>query len=235
MEELFRNGTLEMSASPLAGVAADPLWTDLPINRILVVLAVFLLVLSLRSLFQLLPHLLYCYDRTRGAVALEHSLGMARLRNLLSLTLILPFCLILARWAVAQPSFWADIPGVWSAPATIGLVCAFVLVRALCHRIFHPRRLDAETVATLRHNLYNYLPLLLSVMLLTAGILLAARLPDRTGQAVLRWEIAAAWAFSTLRSAQILGAQRAGLSTFLYLCALEIMPAALLVAFVVLF
>ena len=235
MEEVFKSGTLNMSTTPLQGLAADPLWTDLLVNRILAVVAVVLLVLNLLDFFRIIPQLLYCYSRTRGAEALEHSLGTARLRNLLAFSFTLPFCLILDRFAVVQPAFWSAIPPASSAPATIGLVIAFVLVRAIFHAFFRPRRMSGEVVSTLRHNPYNYLLLLVPLMLLATAALTFLPIDEALGRTVLRGLIAAVWGFATLRSSQILVAHGAGLSTFLYLCALELIPAALLVAVVVLF
>ena len=235
MEEVFKSGTLEMSTSPIEGLAADPRWSDVLTNRILAVVAVCLLILCLRNVFRLIPHLLYCYDRSRGAEALEHSLGTARMRNLLALANLLPFCLILDRFEVLRPAFWDSIPPVWSAPATVGLLSGFVLVRALCHLVLRPRRANREVAATLQHNLYNYLPAVLPLMLLTTAVVLFAGVDEEVARTLFRGEIAVAWGFSTLRSGQILGAHCAGFSTFLYLCALEILPAALLVAVVVLF
>ena len=235
MDEVFRSGTLNMSASPLQGLAAEPLWTDILLNRILAVVAVALLILHMLDLFRLIPHLLYCYSRARGAEALEHSLGTARLRNLLAFSFSLPFCLVLDRFAVLRPTFWNVIPPAWSAPATIGLVAAFVIVRALFHAFFRPRRMSGEVVTTLRHNLYNYLLLMVPLMLLVTALLLIFPIDEALGRTILRALIAAIWGLSTLRSGQILAAHGAGLSTFLYLCALELIPAALLVAVVVLF
>ena len=235
LEELFRNGTLEMSASPVAGLAADLRWIDLLPNRILALVSVTLLVLSLRDLFLLIPHLLYCYDRPRGAEALEHSLGMARLRNGLAIAYILPFGLILDRFAVLRPAFWDAIPPAWSAAATVWLVSAYALVRTICYLLFRPRRLGAEAAATLHHNLYNYLFLALPLMLLLTLVWTMGQLPEALAGTVLRWILAIVWAFGILRSGQILRAYRSGLSTFLYLCALEFLPAALLVAVVVYF
>lgn len=235
MEEVFRSGTLNMSASPFEGLAAEPLWSDLTINRILAVAAVALILFRMLDLLRLLPQLLYSYNRIRGAEAIEHSLGTARLRNLVALSFSLPFCLILDRYAVLRPAFWEAIPPEWSAPATIGLVAAYILLRSLIHAIIHPRRMGSEVALTLRHNHYNYLLLLVALMLLLTAIAMAFRLDDTLVRTLQRVLIAAVWGFATLRSGQILITHGAGLSTFLYLCGLEILPAALLVAVVVFF
>lgn len=234
-EEVFRSGTLEMSAGPLEVLAREPLWADLTVNRILCVAAVVLIVIDLLDYLRLVPHLLYTYDRSRGAETLEHSLGMARTRNVAALIHALPFCLVLDRYAIVRPAFWSAIPDAWSAPATLGLVAAFLLVRRLCYAFFRPRRLSGESFDALRHNLYNYLLLLVPLLLLTVAVQALFHLPDAVLKQVLTAEILAVWAFASVRSGQILGAHGSGLSTFLYLCGLELLPAALLAAVVVFF
>jgi hypothetical protein len=81
------------------------------------VIAVVLLVIDLLDYFRLVPHLIYSYDRSRGAEALEHSLGMARSRNTAALIFALPFCLLVDRYALMRPAFWSGIPAAWSAAA----------------------------------------------------------------------------------------------------------------------
>ena len=51
----------------------------------------------------------------------------------------------------------------------------------------------------------------------------------------LLWEIAVFYIFSQIRSSQFLAASGMGFTTFLYLCALELLPAASLVAVIELF
>ena len=230
MEEVFKGGTLDMSASPIAGLDAFPAWGDLLTNRILAVVAVLFLLVGLPDLFRLVPHLLYSFDRSRGAAALEHSLGMARTRNVAAIACLLPFCLMADRYALLRPGFWTQIPAQWSAPATLGLVLAFLLVRVLSCLIWRPRRLNTEQYATLRHSPYNYFILLTTLMLVSVGILSLLRLPDTVIQTVLWVEMAVLYLFAIFRSGQILSGFGMGFPTFLYLCGLEIIPAALLVA-----
>ena len=232
MEEVFKSGTLDMSASPIPGLEAFPAWGDLLANRILTVVAVLLLLAGLPDLFRLAPHLLYSFDRSRGAAALEHSLGMARTRNLVALACALPFCLMADRYALMRPGFWAQIPAQWSAPATLGLLVAFLLVRALFYLIWRPRRLNTEAYATLRHNLYNYFILLTGLMLVSVGILSLLHLPDVVIRTVLWVEMAVFYLFALFRSGQFLSTFGMGFPTFLYLCGLEMIPAALMVAVV---
>ena len=235
MEEVFRNGTLEMSASPVSGLAGETAWGDLLTNRILAVAAIVLLVLSLLDFFRLIPHLAYSFDRSRGAAELEHSVGIARTRNGFALILALPFCLLADRYALLRPAFWSRIPALWSAPAALGVLLLFLLVRSLCYAAFRPRRLGSEESATLKHQPYNHFILLTLLMLASAAAMTLFRAPDPLIRSVLRWETAVIFFFAIFRSGQFLDSQGLGFTTILYLCGLEILPAALLVAVVLFF
>ena len=233
-EEIFRGGTLDMSAEPWPALAPGAVWTDFPTNRILACAAVLLLLLNLLDFFRIVPHLLYSYDRSRGAADLEHNMGLARSRNLTALCYLLPLCLVADRFALARPHFFDGISPTWTAPATIGLLLACLLVRRLCYLLFRPARLSGEEVSTLRHNIGNYIILLSILLLTTVGVCSVLRLPDAVVRSVLLWETAAVWLFNMVRSAQLLSAHVSGFSTILYLCGLEFLPAALLVTVVVL-
>jgi len=235
MEEIFRGGRLEMSSSPLTDLGTTGAWSDVLTNRILAVIAVFLLILSLPDLLRLVPHLLYSFDRSRGSAELEHSVSTARTRNTTALSFALPFCLLADRYALFRPRFWDWIPETWSAPAAVGVLALLLLVRALCYSLFRPHRLGTEETATLRHLPYNYFILLAILALLTAGIAAVFRLPDGPVRTLLYWETGVIWGFSLLRSAQFLDSKGFGFTTFLYLCGLEIVPAALFVAVVLFF
>ncbi|NLZ19393.1 MAG: hypothetical protein GXY24_03885 [Bacteroidales bacterium] len=233
--ELFRGGTLEMSAEPWPAAGAGVLWTDFTVNRILACAAVFLLLLNLLDFFRLVPYLIYSYDRSRGALDLEHNMGLARSRNLIALCFLLPVCLIADRYELMRMDFLTGIPPQWSVAATTGILLGLLLVRDICYLLFQPRRLGGDVVPALRHNPGNYIILLSVLMLTTIGFCSAFRAPDTLVRTILLWETAAVWLLNMVRSTQLLAAKVSGFSTILYLCALELFPAALLVTVVVFF
>ena len=233
MDEIFRSGTLEMSSIPLEVLETPLRWSDVLTNRILIIVSMVLIMHHLLDLFRLTPPLLYSYSRSRGAEALEQSLGTARVRNMIALSLTLPFCLILDRFQALRPAYMDAVPAAWSVPVTIGFVLAYLILRALCYLSCRIRRFGTKVAHTLRHNLYNYLMLVLPILLLETAVLLLFRVPDEIATSVVRWTLTAVWALATWRTGQILHAYCSGFSTFLYLCALELLPAAVLVAVVV--
>ena len=235
VRELFHGGTLDMSAEPWPAIAAGPEWNAFLTNRILSCVAVLLLLLNLLDFFRILPHLVYSYDRPQGAAALEHNMGLARSRNLTAFCFLLPICLIADRFALVRPQLFDTIPPQWTALVTAGFLLAALLVREICYLLFRPRRLTGEEVSTLRHNIGNYIILLSVLMILTAGVCVVFHVPDGIARSILLWETAAVWLFHMVRSLQLLAAHVSGFSIFLYLCGLELIPAALLVTVVVLF
>ena len=157
-----------------------------------------------------------------------------RILLVLSLVLILHHLLDLFR--LTPPLLYSYIRSrgaEWSAPATIGLILAYLILRRLCYLFFRLNRLDKKTATLARHNLYNYLMLVLPILLLQAAVMVLVHVPDETACSVMRWTLIAVWVFAIGRTGQILHAHCSGFSTFLYLCALEILPASVLVAVVV--
>ena len=234
-EEVFRSGSLEMSATPLDGLATDLPWADVLTNQVLAVVSVALLLLVLPDFFRLLPDLLYSFDRTRGAAALEHSVSVARTRNLTAFCCVLPFCLTVDRHALWRPGFWSAIPAAWSAPALLGAMLLFLLFRRLCFLSMRPRRLGSEESDTLHHAPFNFFILLTILLLATSGIMSLLHCDAALIRTVLLWEAGVVWLFSLLRSGQFLAGHCNVFSTFLYLCGLEILPVALVVAVVLFF
>ena len=130
-ESFFTQGRLEMSAVPLPGPQDAASWGELLPNRIGIVLSIILVLLNLKDIIRLFPTLVYALDRVRGSIGLEYNVSKARMRNDIALVLALPFCLLIDRYALYRPQFWAWIPPMWSGLATIGLVLAFIAAAAL--------------------------------------------------------------------------------------------------------
>ena len=230
LEDLVNTGTLEMSAAPVQALAENPGWGDFLVNRILVAAAVLLVLFTLKDIIKLLPSILACLDRARANASLEHSLSLARTRNLIALEMILPFCLIADRFSLYEPSFSRIIPDEAGIAVTAGAFIAYLLLRKMLFLLFRPLKMSSEAAGTVHHTSYNYFIAMTVLMMLTTGILTAFHCPDNVARAILLCLTAASFLFSLVRTGQILAYSYGTLSTFLYLCALELMPAGALVA-----
>lgn len=232
--ELFRQGRLEMSSAPLPEFQTPAEWNDLLPNKIAIVLSVVLVLVYLKDIIRLIPPLLYALDRKRGGESLEYNVSAARMRNTVALIYTLPFCLIADYCGAYRPGFWSMVPPEWSSAATLGVMLAYFLLRRLCYAAIRPGKMSAESLATLKHSLYNYFIALVSVAVPTIGILPLFSVREDIIRTVFLALTGLAFAFATVRAWQILKSRRSPLPTILYLCGLEILPAAAVVASAVL-
>lgn len=228
--DIFIQGKLEMSAVPVQEAAQAMLWDDFLLNRVLVVAAVLIGIAGLRDLLRLLPELLYCFSRPRASVSLEYNTSVVRMRNTAALISILPFCLLADRFGLFRPELWSAVPEEWSAPATVGVFLAYLLLRTVCSALIRLPRLSGTAADAVRRSPWNYFILLTLLMLLTAGLLYIFRPSDTVVRITLYAETALFFLLSLLRSGQILASGFSGLTTILYLCGLELLPAAVLAA-----
>lgn len=231
---LFRQGRLDMSAAPLPEFQTPAEWNDLLPNKIAIVLSVVLVLIYLKDIIRLIPPLLYALDRKRGGESLEYNVSAARMRNTVALIYTLPFCLIADYCGAYRPRFWSMVPPEWSSAATLGVMLAYFLLRRLCYAAIRPGKMSAESLATLKHSLYNYFIALVSVAVPTIGILPLFSVREDIISTVFLALTGLAFAFATVRAWQILKSRRSPLPTILYLCGLEILPAAAVVASAVL-
>lgn len=228
--DIFIQGKLEMSAVPVQEAAQTMLWNDFLLNRVLVVAAVLIGIAGLRDLLRLLPELLYCFSRPRASISLEYNTSVVRMRNTAALISILPFCLLADRFGLFRPELWSAVPEEWSAPATVGVFLAYLLLRTVCSALIRPPRLSGTAADAVRRSPWNYFILLTLLMLLTVGLLYIFRPSDTVVRITLYAETALFFLLSLLRSGQILASGFSGLTTILYLCGLELLPAAALAA-----
>ncbi|MBO8480653.1 MAG: DUF4271 domain-containing protein [Bacteroidetes bacterium] len=231
--DIFIQGKLEMSAVPVQEAAQAMLWDDFLLNRVLVVAAVLIGIAGLRDLLRLLPELLYCFSRPRASVSLEYNTSVVRMRNTAALISILPFCLLADRFGLFRPELWSAVPEEWSAPATVGVFLAYLLLRTVCSALIRLPRLSGTAADAVRRSPWNYFILLTLLMLLTVGLLYIFRPSDTVVRITLYAETALFFLLSLLRSGQILASGFSGLTTILYLCGLELLPAAALAAYAV--
>ena len=229
MPDLFRGGTLDMSTEPFSRIAGELQWGDILVNRIAVMTTLVLLILEIPDLIRLYPQLLRCLSRWKGNLELEHSVSLARTRNNVALVAGITVCLIADRWSLADPSFRQAAPPEFKLAITAGLLVGTAVLRRLVFIATKFRSLTSEYASTLRHTFFNYLILLTSLVLVTALVTAALQLPDTTVRHILYAEGAVFYLIHLIRSMQILRYGCGILATFLYLCALEILPVGILI------
>lgn len=222
-------GQLEMSSRPYSLPPAAFCWSEVPSNRILTCLAVLIFLFNIRNLFSLFSPMIYSLRSARGQVDLEYNVSVSRLRNHIALVFFLPFCLLADRFNLFPADFKAELNPNLHCLVSAGAIALYLLFRSLCQallRAFSPGR-DESTA--LKRSLYSYIISICPIMLLSGALLPAFGVGDAAVRIVLLCILGATLIVSYVRSFQILHAKSSSLLSFLYLCGLEFIPAAVLI------
>lgn len=222
-------GQLEMSSRPYSLPPAAFCWSEVPSNRILTCLAVLIFLFNIRNLFSLFSPMIYSLRSARGQVDLEYNVSVSRLRNHIALVFFLPFCLLADRFELFPADFRAELNPNLHCLVSAGAIALYLLFRSLCQallRAFSPGR-DESTA--LKRSLYSYMISICPIMLLSGALLPAFGVGDAAVRIVLLCILGATLIVSYVRSFQILHAKSSSLLSFLYLCGLEFIPAAVLI------
>ena len=228
MPDLF-SSNLEMSATPLAQQASGLLWSDILPNRIAVVVAAVLLLLEITDIIMLFPHLMRCIPFWKGNLELEHSVSVSRTRNTVALVAGFMFCIAADACSLFDPSWRAMAPQWARLGITMAIFAGFVLLRGLFYLISPLRSRSYEYACAVRHTFFNFFILYSFLAVLSAILLFAFGAGAGAVRVVLIVEAAAVYLVDILRTTQILSSKYGVFATILYLCALEFLPAGILI------
>ena len=216
----FPNGRLWMSDEPLQALAREASWSQDPVHSVIAILAIVLLIVFMRDYFILWTPVMRCLVRAKANVEIEHSIQLARTRNLAALLMLLPMWLIAERFSLLSERMWLSL----------AIMLGYLLVKRLIAEILLPSKLPAEVRLAVRRALYTYGIVLAFVMMATVGLWLLIHWDAEVMVWVFGAEAGATLLLSMARESEILSSTYRPLARFLYLCALELVPAAGLVA-----
>ena len=204
------------------------------IVNIIMVVFVALALLLLPSFFHLAPYLADAVFRARGSEALEFSVRVTRERNMFAYVLLIPAVLIMSRYNLYTASFMDSLQGGWRLLACAGVLLGYLLLRLVVYLILRPRR--GKDFFRLAHRaIYTFFILFMLAALPSIGIMTLFDANDVIIRNVLYALLAIVYFLFLIRKAQILSLSCGGFTTFLYLCALEIIPTAALIVSAVVF
>ena len=227
LQEAFKSGELLLPDAPVEPVSQAA--EQVPLLMSLMVLAFVLLAIVLLPAFlHILPALADSVLRARGSSSLENSVRQSRDRTLVALVLMIPAFLLVYRYRLYDPSFLRDLPPNYRFLAIAGVFTGFMLLRLVLYLAFKPRR-RFDFYRQAHRTGFTFFILLMMVVLFTVGILFLFDCNDLTIRSFIYTELALTYLLLLVRRTQILSLSCKPLTTFLYLCTLEILPSALLV------
>ena len=227
LQALFKSGRLLLEDTPVTD--ATETVTGMPVLFVVLTVAfVLAAILFLPRFLSLAPLLFDSLFRARGSVSLESSVRASNDRRLVAAVLLLPAALITYHYRLYDAAFLRDLSEGWRLLVVLGVIWAYAMVRLAIYRILKPRR-NNEFFVLARRTSYTYFILMMIVALMSVGILSLFGSPAPVIRQVLYAEFILFYFSFLLRRAHILGLSCNPLRTFLYLCALEILPTAALV------
>ena len=226
-DEPFKSGQLLLPDTPPETVEAAA--EGIPyLATIGVVVSVLLFLLVLRSFLNVLPYLADSILRSRGSAALENSVRVSRDRNLVALVFVIPAILLVFRYRLYDPAFVQEFSPDIRLLVIAGVFAGYLLLRYLLSLWMRPRRRYDDYVMAHRVG-YTFFILLMLLALVTVGILYLLQVPDLIVKTFLLAEAGVVYLLYLFRKSQILSLSCNSLTTFLYLCGLELLPTAALV------
>ncbi|MBR0052602.1 MAG: hypothetical protein IJP73_01725 [Bacteroidales bacterium] len=227
LQDVFKSGRLLLPDTPPEAPAPVE---EVPLTgTLLVVASILLFLLILRSFLTVLPYLRDTVLRARGSAALENSVKVSRDRNLVAAVFLLPAVLLIYRYRLYDPSFLQGVGPDIRLLVIAGVFFGYLLLRYLLSRWARPRRRYDDYQMAYRAG-YTFFILLMMLALATVGILYLAGVDDLIINRFLLIESGVIYLIYLLRRGQILSVSCNPLTTFLYLCGLELLPTGLLVA-----
>lgn len=228
VEELFKSGRLLLETTPSEGVELPE--AGLPLaGELMVIVFILLFLLCLGRFLNILPFISDSIIRARGSAALENSVRVREDRNIIALILLIPACLLLYRYRLYDPGFVRDMEPDLRLLTVSGVFLGVLLVRLIIYRWLMPRRRQDPYQVAYRAG-HTFFILLLLLVLPTVGILYLFHTNDLIVRTVILAETGLLFLIYLLRKGQILSGFCNPLTTFLYLCALELLPFGLYVA-----
>ena len=194
------------------------------LTDILAAVYVILGILLLRHITGILPSLLNCLLRWKECLNLENSVRLSQDRNIFAAYLTVPFCLAVSEYRLYAPAF---LDGM-DEPAYTGCICAvfagYLVLRAAPHIMIRKPKCGEKTFKSAGHVSFSFFCIMVTVVLIEAGICSFTDASAYISKPLQLYTMLAVYLVSIFRKFQIFSNSCSFLSSFLYLCASEILP-----------
>ena len=228
--QAFLRGDIAMDPAASEIPAILPVWGDSLINCCLVSALIIAFIILLQQFVEIFPYIFGGMLRSKPVMNLENNVRLGRERNQLAALAIMTIAVIFARFDVISLRFMEKFTYGISTLLVTGMILAALLVRRIMVKSFEPKRRTKEYYRAANNLFYNFCILLATLMATTIAICILSEANELIVRKILLYEIMGIGILFSLRKIEISSNFCNLLVGFLYLCALEIFPAGLLVA-----
>ena len=182
-------------------------WGDIALNRWVVIAAIVLFLLNFNNYFRIISRLWAGVFRWKPNVILEDSVQTSGTRDLLSLSFILPVCIVTDHFLMPQSNMLAvliSFAGYW-------------LYKFIIAKWIRAKRVDL-----------SFLIVMGTALIITGLVLAQINLDQELEKNIILGEMGFFFFFQIIREIQFFRTKCRPFRTFLYLCALEFLPLGIL-------
>ena len=201
----------------------------------LALISLIAVITMLKRLVGIFPSIMTCMVRWKENVSLLHSLKTRTDRNLFAFAMLVPFVLTAYRYRMFFPDFMHGLNGDLRLGITFGVFIAYLIARLACVHMFKMRKTTNSVYYTAVDSAKTYFIVLTLLLMATGGISSLTDAPIEHARTAMFWISGAMYTVFLVRKSQIFHSSCSLFVTFLYLCALEILPTGVLIASAVIF
>ena len=198
-------------------------------SDILSFISILTVMLVLRSLVSIFPSLVACLVRAKECFNLESSVKLSRSRDIIALTMIMPFCLVVNRFGLCGSGLTDNMQEDLKLAVIIGGFIAYFFFRVAVFKLFRPQRIPKKTYNTAGKAAHTFFIILTLLLLIAGGIMTVTGCDESAIKSAMLWISAGIYVLFIIRKIQIFTSNCSVFTAFLYLCALEIIPTGTLV------
>lgn len=233
--EAFSEGELllEPAGKEISVQVNADVWHTSTLNTGLAALCMILLILFLRRLVTVMPHISAGLFRWKKLVSMEDNMRLSRERDSVATVCVPTAMMCISRLDMVRADFITPLTPGMKTLAIMGLISGFLLVRKIFAAVFPERKFRHDSCKAGNKAGYDFLILLTVCYLI---LILAGSFSDgwmEFAHKASYYVTGALWGIFLIRKMQIMDTNDGQFTAFLYLCTVEILPAGLLVASIV--
>ncbi len=198
--------------------------------NILALISTLIFLTLIRRLVNIFPTLFTCMVRWKENVNLEASVKNSYDRNIIAIGMVIPFILVAESFRLYEPSFMDGMDENLRIGVTAGVFMTYYLIRILASMMIQSGKTRRKTYGIAIKSAYTFFTILTLTLTILGGILSFIGTEVEAIRTAMLWISAFIYALFLLRKFQIFASGFSILTSFLYLCSLEILPTGLLVA-----
>ncbi len=202
---------------------------------ILALISTLMFITLLKRLVNIFPSIASCMTRWKENVNIEASVKNSYDRNMIALAMVIPFCLTVERFRLYDLPFMEGMGENLRIATVFGIFAAYFLIRFLAYLMVHTRKGRKKTYDIAYRSSFTFFIVLTLSLVTTGGILSFIGIDNGIIRSAMLWISAVIYTFFLLRKTQIFISSFSIFTSFLYLCALEIIPTGILIAPVLIF